>query len=628
MIIGHKLRNRHFFILDAIFMFLTPFIVLSLRINTPWSLSYLPGIVLYALVSTGIKLAAFSVTGLYRRYWPFASLDAMLKIIISVGISSLLNTGMFIIFGGFGLPRSIPLIDAMATLILIGGSRFTIRVSYHYRAKRKNSQITKRVLIAGAGEAGQMVAREMITSKFISYDLIGYVDDDPMKIGSNIHTAKVLGPLKSISIQVEEHGIQEVIIAMPTTPGEVIREVVKACNSVDVQFRILPGIYEMLSGRVSFNRLRKVRIDDLLRRDPVSVDPTRVKNLLSGKVIMVTGAGGSIGSELCIQIASSNPSHLLALGHGENSLHTLRSKFRAFELNGCRIDYVVADLRDKPRLQTIFSRYQPQIVFHAAAHKHVPLMEANIEDAVTNNIQGTWTLVDLAKSYNSERLVLISTDKAVEPVSVMGMTKRVAEMIVQLFAQKTGLPYVSVRFGNVLGSRGSVIPLFTKQIENGGPITITHPDMERFFMTIPEAVQLVLQASALGSNGEVFLLDMGEPIKISDLAQDMIELSGYEVDEDIKIEYTGLRVGERLFELLASDDENFFPTEQDKILVTHPQTIPHPQGFKSEIDALIELTQEGNSEKTLHKLKELAYYPKTTNNLPPDDSQEITDEQT
>lgn len=604
-----KLRNRHYFILDALIVVLIPFIALSLRVSTPWDTSYLPDLIAYAMLGVIIKLPIFYFFGLYRRYWPFASIDSMVSIIGSVGLASLTITAVFFLLFSLGvllLPRSIPFIDAMLTLILIGGIRFSARLASHTsHLMQKNGEAYHQVLIAGAGEAGQMVAREILGSEYIHYRMAGFVDDDPAKISMTIHGARVLGPLKSIPEVVKEYHIKEVIIAMPTAPGDVIRRVVEACEVAGVHSRTLPGIYEMLSDQVSISWLREVEINDLLRREPVSIDPTQVQQLLTGKTVLVTGAGGSIGSELCVQIAACRPTHLVALGHGENSLHSLQTRFNLLELKDCPLDIVIADIRDLPRLRTVIARYKPEVVFHTAAHKHVPLMEINPEEAVTNNVVGTRNLVRVAQEFNVERFVLISTDKAVQPVNVMGITKHMAELIVRQAAARTGRPYVSVRFGNVLGSRGSVIPLFKQQIDAGGPVTVTHPEMERYFMTIPEAVQLVLQAAALGEHGEVFVLDMGKRIKIKDLAEDMIELSGFEVGRDIQIQYTGLRPGERLKEHLFSPKEQREPTRHEKIHVARNGMVPSSPDLDREIDLLEELAKAGRQDELHQKLIQL-----------------------
>jgi FlaA1/EpsC-like NDP-sugar epimerase len=602
-----KLRNRHFFLLDVFLLAAAPFIALSLRVNLPWAPNYLSGLLIYAPMALVIKLPILYAFGLYRRFWPFASIDTMISIIMGVGLASGIVVVSFFAMGTLGLPRSIPIIDGMLTLIFVGGTRFSVRLlNQILRRGQKNGLTTHRLLIAGAGEAGQLVAREVLSSRYITGDLVGFVDDDPQKISARIHGVKVLGSLEDIPDILHLYQVDEVIIAMPSVPGEVIRKVIASTETAGVATRTLPGIYELLSGEVSISRLREVEINDLLRRQPVKIDPSQVVELLGGKKVLVTGAGGSIGVELCLQIAGCNPGELIVLGHGENSLHTLQSRFTKAGYPKEIINIVVADIRDEPRIDTIFQRHQPDVIFHAAAHKHVPLMEANLEDAVTNNIIGTWNLVQAAKKHEISKFVLISTDKAVQPVNVMGMTKRVAELIVRQAALETSRPYVSVRFGNVLDSRGSVIPIFKRQIAAGGPVTVTHPEVERYFMTIPEAVQLVLQASALGKNGEVFVLDMGKPIKIKELAADMIELSGYQIGEDIQIEYTGLRPGERLKEALFNPNEHSSQTQHKKIFVAQNGMSPTLGKLGHEINILEALARSGQKDKLREKLEQVS----------------------
>ncbi len=609
-----RFRNRYFFILDILILALTPAIALALRVNLPWDERYTFGLLYYTLFSILVKIIIFYIFGFYKRLWRYASVDAIISILWGVGISSVIITGMVSILFGSGLlvdiylPRSIPLIDGMLTFIIIGGTRFSLRMVQYQAGGGRKGLGGKRILIAGAGDAGQMVAREMHTSKYIQESLVGFADDDPIKIGSIIHNSPVLGPLDQIPQLVEKHQVDQIIIAMPTAPGEVIRKVVNLAEASGITPRTLPGIYELISGDVTINQLREVQVGDLLRREPVIISLDRVKDLLRNKIVLVTGAGGSIGSELCNQISHCHPEKLYALGHGENSLFVLPAKIKGWSEKGQKekLELIVADIRDQNRLENIFSRIKPDIVFHAAAHKHVPLMEDNLEDAITNNILGTKTLLDISKTKQVERFVYISTDKAVDPINVMGMTKKIGELMVSQAAQETGNPYVSVRFGNVLGSRGSVIPFFKKQIKAGGPVTITHPDVERFFMTIPEAVQLVLQASALGTQSEIFVLDMGKQIRIEDLAIELIQLSGLEAGKEIEIVYTGLRSGEKLSEELFASDEVPIKTEHEKIKAVIIDHRIKTDSFTEMIDILIDLARRGQREKALVHLKRIS----------------------
>jgi FlaA1/EpsC-like NDP-sugar epimerase len=608
-----QFRNRYFLILDIILLAITPTLSLALRLSLPWSVRYNQGLLFYTLVSVPIKIIVFYLFGFYRRLWRYASIDAIVSIILGVGVSSLIITGgVFATFSfgwlaGASLPRSIPIIDGMLTLLLVGGTRFSLRM-IQYQAAGHARQGGKRVLIAGAGDAGQMVAREMHTSKHIQDYLVGFVDDDPIKIGSILYNTQVLGSLDQIPELVEKKRVEEIIIAMPTAPGSVIRKVVGLAEKCGITPKTLPGIFELISGDVTVNQLREVQVGDLLRREPVNIGMERVNKLLHGKRVLVTGAGGSIGSELCNQISQCQPEVLFAMGHGENSLFDLPEKVRGWAGNsGQYLKLIVADIRDRERIENLFRWMNPEIVFHAAAHKHVPLMEQNLEDAISNNILGTRNILELSKKSGVEHFVYISTDKAVDPINVMGMTKKIGEMMVNFTARETNKPYVSVRFGNVLGSRGSVVPLFKRQIAAGGPVTITDPEVERFFMTIPEAVQLVLQASSLGRSNEVFVLDMGEQIKIKDLADELIRLSGLEAGRDIEVIYTGLRPGERLSEMLFAQGEVPRSTEHEKIsAVAYDNDHYSADVFWKEIEQLNDLARKGKTEQARQLLERLS----------------------
>ena len=604
------MKNRHFVLIDLILLALTPTIALSLRLQLPWDPVYTKPLIIYTSISLVVKIIVFYFAGIYRQFWRYASVSSMITILWGVGAASVINTGVvFSLYGtGFlgtpAIPRSIPLIDSMLTLLVIGGTRLSMRVLEYQSGGGHANPEGKRVLLAGAGDAGQIVAREIHQSKFVQDNLIGFVDDDPAKIGTIIHGVEVLGSIGDIPDIARKFDVEEVIIAMPTAPGSLIRDVVQLCEDSELSVKTLPGIFELISGEVSVNRLREVQIGDLLRRDPVVVQSTRVKDLITGKRVLVTGAGGSIGSELCEQIVQCDPAQLIALGHGENSLYSLPRKLTHWTEKEIidRLDTVIADIRDRSRMDQIFTRFKPDIIYHAAAHKHVPLMEQNIEDAISNNIEGTRILTDLSKQHGVNHFVLISTDKAVEPVSVMGMTKRIAELIVLKAAADTGKAFVSVRFGNVLGSRGSVVPLFKRQIAAGGPITITDPDMERYFMTIQEAVQLVLQASAMGDNGEIFVLDMGEQVKIVDLARDLIQLSGLTEGEDIAISFTGTRPGEKISERLFTDQEKPIQSEHQKILVIEEGASSQKNLQEADLDQLILFAKEGEKDSALKLL--------------------------
>ncbi len=571
------MRNRYFFILDLALLALTPTLALVLRVDVAvgWAV-YAAALARFTVVALAVKLAVFFLFGLYRRYWRYASVNELVSIVLAVGTATAVVAGLFFGAGVLGLdagqslPRSVPFIDGLLTLVAAGGTRFSLRVAAARRPRRdEHAQDARPVLIVGAGDAGAMIAREILTSRHLRLDPVGFVDDDPAKQRKSIHGLPVLGTREDIPRLAARYRIAEVVIAIPTAPGGVIRDVRRLCEAARVPSRTMPGMYELLSGQVSVSQLRTIDIEDLLRREPVSLQAGEVAAMLAGRRVLVTGAGGSIGSELCRQIARAAPARLILLGHGENSIFQIEQELRRL-CPGLPLAAVVADIRDGPRLAAVLGEQRPQVVFHAAAHKHVPMMEANCQDAVSNNVGGTVRLVAAAERAGVERFVLISTDKAVNPSNVMGATKRAAELVVQAAARRTGRPYVAVRFGNVLGSRGSVVPIFREQIARGGPVTVTHPGVKRYFMTIPEAVQLVLQAAALGGAerpGSVFVLDMGEPIAITDLARDLIALSGKEVGRDIEIVFTGLRPGEKLVEELFRPGEQARRSRHAKIFV-------------------------------------------------------------
>lgn len=511
-----------------------------------------------------ITIAVCYFAKLYSRIWKYAGSSELLAILFSSIMSS---CGWFVYSYGIGrfMPRSTYIIAGLLLILFIGGIRFLLRVYYYLVAKyfNKNDTLDK-VLIVGAGDAGATLVREIEQYHSGNRQAIGFVDDDKSKIGRKMFGVKVLGSRIEIPRIVSEHGVKEIIIAMPSVKGNEIREIISICKKTGTKVTILPGIYEIIEGTASVSQLRDVQIEDLLGRDPVKLDDTAVSAFIKDKVVLVTGAGGSIGSEICRQVAKMSPKKIVLLGKGENSVYEIwQELITAYpELDK---KPVIADIRDEKRINQIFREFKPQVVFHAGAHKHVPLMEYQPIEAVKNNVWGTKVVAEAADKYGVESFVMISTDKAVNPTSVMGCTKRVAEMYVQSMNGISNTRFVAVRFGNVLGSRGSVIPLFKKQIAKGGPVTLTHPDMKRYFMTIPEASQLVLQAGAMAKGGEVFVLDMGEPVKIYDLARDLITLSGLIPEVDIPIKITGLRPGEKLFEELLSAEDGTEKTAHNKI---------------------------------------------------------------
>jgi len=529
-----------------------------------------------AVAATIVYIIVFYVFGLYNRLWQYASTGELLSIIyaVSVGTGGTVAVVYFYSLSRAGL--RIPHISAMllwlVMVFLIGGSRFIWKILQENAFERHVPGSQKQVLIAGAGDAGVLAVRELKNRNYREGRPVGFIDDDRSKVKLHVMGIPVLGTRKDITRIVKGHNIDEVIIAMPSASGESVREIVQICEKSGVDLKIMPGVYDIISGDISVKPIRQVQVEDLLGRDPVSVDLEEVAGYVTGETVFITGAGGSIGSEICRQIAKFNPAKLVLLGHGENSIFDIEQELRA-ERPG--IDYVteILDIKDREKVFLVFDRYKPGVVFHAAAHKHVPLMEKNPEEALKNNVLGTQNLAEAADKVRVKTFVSISTDKAVNPTSVMGATKRTVEMLIQSLDLHSQTKFVAVRFGNVLGSRGSVIPTFKRQIAQGGPVTVTHPDMVRFFMTIPEATQLVIQAGAMAQGGEIFILDMGKPVKILDLAKDLIRLSGFEPEVDIKIQFTGIRPGEKLYEELLTTEEGTTSTKHSRIFVAKPNFI-------------------------------------------------------
>ena len=509
---------------------------------------------------------------LYTRIWRYAGMREMVAVLIATTLGAgLFYTGMYVF--DKSLPRSIYLISWILSTGVIGIGRMILHyIAMQYGGKQSTDADMVNTLIIGAGDAGATIAREIERYHKRSRKVIGFIDDDESKFNRLMGGVRILGNRHDIPSIVKENKVKEIIIAMPSVTRNEIRNIMEICSPLKCKVNTLPGMYQLLDDEVLVSHLHPVSIEDLLERDEVRLDMDIVEHYIRDKVVLVTGAGGSIGSEICRQIMRVGPKQLLLLGHGENSIYLINQELKNIYKDGPIIP-IIADIRDKQQLDQIFTQYNPQVVFHAAAHKHVPLMEIQPMAAVLNNIYGTRNVADVAGRHGVERFVMISTDKAVNPTSVMGATKRVAEKVIISMNDTYDTKYITVRFGNVLGSRGSVIPLFKKQIEAGGPVTVTDPEMTRYFMTIPEASQLVLQAGAMGKGGEVFLLDMGEPVKIIDLARNMIRLSGLEPDKDIHIKITGLRPGEKKYEELLTSEEGTNRTNHTKIFEAPLDTV-------------------------------------------------------
>ena len=617
-----RLRNRHFMVIDAIVFLITPLLALALRLDDSFVLARFEfGLIFVTILFLAVKLSVLYRFGFYRRYWRYASIDELTEIAMLMAAAVIVQSLLFYSLHYWSdspvedLPRSLPLIDGMLSIILVGGLRFSVRAVERASQQRVAPCLGDRVLIAGAGNAGVSLVQEMQRNLQLGIYPIAFIDDDPEKFKLRIRGLAVVGNRHEIPQIVRLLNIDRVIIAMPTVSGKIIREIVDICQTIGTPTSTLPGIHELLNGRVRVGSIRDIKIEDLLRREPIQTDIQSVSKFLMGKKVLVTGAGGSIGSELCRQILKCCPAEMVLLGHGENSVFNIEQELKRVseilkkdgEAQGHtpRLVSLIADIRFLSRLEYVFNQFRPDVIFHAAAHKHVPLMELNSPEAITNNVLGTKNLLDMALRYDVKNFVMISTDKAVNPTSVMGASKRAAEMLVLRAAQKSEKPFVVVRFGNVLGSRGSVVPTFQKQIAAGGPITITHPDICRYFMTIPEAVQLVLQASVIGGGGEVFMLNMGQPVKIVDLAKDLIRLSGYEVNKDIDIVFTGLRPGEKLFEELFIAGEQYETTQHEKIFMLRNASGIVPEYLEPIVEALCEAAVRNDFDLILFLLKQL-----------------------
>lgn len=589
-----------------------------------------------AVLYTALTLVAFWLVGLYSSLWRYASVDEVFTVLkgttLSVGIFAVLVyalphlakiMGWAALLVARGFPRSVIILTWLLNSILVGALRFSIRVSRRtaqvWRVRllstRKHSddadnERLRRVLVVGAGDAGSLAVQELSKHADLRYEPVGFIDDDLRKQGMRVHGLLVLGTRQTLSSVVTRTGADEILIAMPSVPGRVIREIVQSCKDLPVKIRILPGVYELLNGTVSINQIREVQIEDLLGREPVEIDLKEVAGYLRAERVIVTGAGGSIGSELCRQVARFRPRELLLLDNSENGAFETSLDLQQ-RFPDVRQRVIMADVREREKMLRVFAQNYPDVVFHAAAHKHVPLMEEHPDEAVRTNILGTKNVAEAARRYGTKKFVLISTDKAVNPSSVMGATKRVAEMIIQaLDAERqqhdsTGTRFVAVRFGNVLGSRGSVVPIFKEQIARGGPVTVTHPEMRRYFMTIPEAVQLVIQAGAMGEGGEIFVLDMGEPVRILDLAENLIRLSGFEPGTEVPIVITGPRPGEKLFEELLTAEEGALATRHRRIHVSRIRHVD-PAWLERHLLGLAEMVQNGyESSRIVSRLREV-----------------------
>jgi FlaA1/EpsC-like NDP-sugar epimerase len=595
-------------------------IIISYLFRFEFSLSpfYIQQIKTVLLWIIPLKIIVFLFSGVYRGMWRYTSIRDFWLLARACLLSTLLILAVILYMGNFqGYSRAIFIIDGVLTFLLIGGKLMAIRSYFAGYANPKTREelfpkVTyKKVLIIGAGAAGEKILREIIENYQLPYKVVGFIDDDPDKKGRSIHGIPVLGDVDNLPDILEKENVQEILIAIPSASGEQIRHVVEACQKCAVSYKIVPGIGDLIDGRVSVKALRDISYEDLLGRKPVQLDITGIRNYLDGKTVLITGCGGSIGSELCRQVIKYQPNSIILLDSSESNLFNIQMELQN-EQYFRHCEAVLAHVQNRQLMNDIFKKYKPQVVFHAAAYKHVPMLEKNPWEAVFNNIMGSRMVMEMSLKHQVERFVLVSTDKAVRPTNVMGTSKRITELIMQSL-QGNGTRFMAVRFGNVVGSSGSVIPLFRRQIEQGGPVTVTHPEINRYFMTIPEASQMILQAGAMGEGGEIFVLRMGTPVKISDMARDLIRLSGKEPDVDIKIVFTGLREGEKLYEELITVGEDILPTGHEKVMVLrsneHSSDVQFLLKTKEKLNkAIDDLAKEAQSHdgKTIKKkLKEI-----------------------
>lgn len=594
-------RRLFLILLDILLINFSTFCAIVIRFDFSIAkvyLKYSESIVAYAPIHTILTLIIFFSFRLYNSLWKYASIEEMTNVIYACTASAIAQfIGMKLC--GYRMPRSFYPLNLMFIICFIGGSRFLYRalrmMNNRYRIDSK-----KRIMIIGAGEAANVIIKEIHNSEYLDGKVVCAIDDNKEKHGNYIQGVKIVGNRHDIISCSEKYNITDIIIAIPTLSTKDKKKILDICKETGCTLKILPGMYQLINEEVNVSRLRNVEIEDLLGRDPIDLDTDRIIQYVSNQVVMVTGGGGSIGSELCRQIVKHNPKQLIIVDIYENNAYDIQQELLTKYPN-LNLVVLIASIRNTNRMNAIFETYKPDLVYHAAAHKHVPLMEVSPNEAIKNNVFGTLKLVTAADKYGVKRFVQISTDKAVNPTNIMGASKRICEMIIQTYNNRSNTEFVAVRFGNVLGSNGSVIPLFKKQIQKGGPVTVTHPDIIRYFMTIPEAVSLVLGAGALAKGGEIFVLDMGEPVRIADLATNLIRLSGYVPGRDITIQYTGLRPGEKLFEELLMDEEGLQETQNKLIHIGKPIAFDE-DAFLKQLDLLYEeVNNETSDIRTLVK---------------------------
>lgn len=560
------------FIVDMLTVVLDSYlaIILRFKLDNIWvPEEYMSSVEHYMIINVITTVIIFLLLNLYNRVWSYASLYEMLLIVCAAMLSTAFQAfGFSLLY--LPIPRSYYFFYFILLSITTLITRFSYRILHTMQnGIKKSAKHSRNTIVIGAGEAGNMIIKELKSSKYLNQKVVCVIDDNPFKKGKYIHGIRIVGGRDMIQEAAKKYDAEEIILAIPSAGNKATRDILRICNLTDCKLKILPGMYQLINDEVGVSNLREVSIEDLLGRDTINIDMESVGQYVSNKRVLVTGGGGSIGSELCRQIAAHNPKLLIIFDIYENNAYEIQQELIRKYPN-LKLEVLIGSVRNTSRIESVMEYYRPDIVFHAAAHKHVPLMEDSPNEAIKNNVFGTYKTARAADKYGVKKFVLISTDKAVNPTNIMGASKRMCEMIVQTFSKYSRTEYVIVRFGNVLGSNGSVIPLFKKQMEAGGPVTVTHPDIIRYFMTIPEAVSLVLQAGAYAHGGEIFVLDMGEPVKIADLAKNLIRLSGYTLGVNMEIKYTGLRPGEKLYEELLTKEEGLQKTANDLIFIGKP----------------------------------------------------------
>jgi len=607
--------------IDLVLVGMAYFLAYALRFD--WNIPHIDSkiFILSLPIVMATRISIFLIFKVYKNIWKYVSITDLFIIVKACTLSSVISVVLIFFLGIRIMSRSVFLIDWILAMLFIGGFRvgmriLTERISIRERLQYINVE-RKNIVIIGAGDVGEMALRELERNVKYRYTMVGFIDDDPQKQGKRIHGVKVIGTIEDIPNLAKPFRVDEAFLAISRLSSQEIKSIVKHCEDTGIKCRMVPAVIDALNGKIHLNKVRDIEISDLFGRQPVQLDFQSIQKFIYNKKVLITGAGGSIGSELCRQIAEYNPKNMTLVDRNENYLHDIQCELEA-NFKTLPMAFKIADITIISKIEKIFNSTQPEIVFHAAAQKHVPLSESNPDEAVKNNVLGTKILVKLANKYKTAYFVMVSTDKAVYPTSVMGATKRIAELYVQSFSWYSHTRFVTVRFGNVMNSHGSVVPMFIKQIERGGPVTVTHPDIERFFMSIPEAVQLILQAVTMGRNGEIFILDMGQPIKILDLATELIKRSGLTPNKDIKIEFTGLRPGEKLFEELVGKGEQVLLTTHNQLNVLSSNNVTKIEELDKKIDELYSLAENMEYNKIKEKLKEIVpeYMPEEiTNNL-------------